>query len=88
MPAYVVVTPLCRGMQDDPVPPGEVVELKAKEGDALVAIGALTPGPRGLSDMKRPELVKEAEKEGVEITSGMTNVQVVAAIEAKRATNG
>jgi len=45
MPYYEVVTPLDNG-GDEPVAPGETVELSKEEGDALVAIGALKPGSR------------------------------------------
>lgn len=37
---YIVVIPLRNG-GEKAIPPGETVEIDAKEGDALVAIGAL-----------------------------------------------
>jgi len=43
MPRYVVHTPLRRGRGIKPAAPGDTVELGATEGDALVAIGALSP---------------------------------------------
>lgn len=43
MPRYVVHTPLRRGRGIEPAAPGDTVELGAAEGNALVAIGALSP---------------------------------------------
>jgi len=43
MPRYVVHTPLRRGRGIEPAAPGDTVELSAAEGNALVAIGALSP---------------------------------------------
>lgn len=40
MPQFKVITPLDRG-DGERVAPGETVELGAREGNALVAIGAL-----------------------------------------------
>jgi hypothetical protein len=52
MPFYVVVTPLRNGSRK-PIPPGETVELGKKEGDALVAIGALARSDRqSLEELK------------------------------------
>lgn len=122
---YIVVTPLRHGRGPKPTPPGEPVELDERQGDALVAIGALTrfaddtiarivgidvtgepaagqgegvqlpggtdgdgkplaPIVKPLAAMKRAELVIEAARLDVPIAAGMTNKQVVAAIEAKR----
>jgi len=44
MPMYRVVTPLRNG-GPDPVAPGDPVKLDAVDGDALAAIGAVTPMP-------------------------------------------
>lgn len=125
---YIVVTPLRHGRGPKPTPPGEAVELDERQGDALVAIGALAHAPddtvapivgidvtgepaagqgegvqlpggtdgdgkplapiaKPLSAMKRAELVIEAARLDVTIAPGMTNKQVVAAIEAKQAGN-
>jgi hypothetical protein len=54
MPQFKVITPLDRG-DDELVAPGETVELPAKEGNALAAIGAL-------EKVKAPAKEKAAEK--------------------------
>lgn len=100
MPRYLVLTPLRNG-GPEPAAIGKPVELDAIEGAALAAIGALEPldddtvappppppppaQPKPLSKMNRAELAIAAHDAGVTIADGMTNKQIVAAIEAKRA---
>jgi hypothetical protein len=92
MASYIVRTPLRHGRGSEPTPPGETVVLDQAEGDALVSLGALEPVPddaepaqKPLARMNRAELTAAAGAAGVEIAPGMTNKQVVAAIEAKAA---
>jgi hypothetical protein len=53
--SYVVITPLRNG-GPKPVPPGETVELDAKEGDELVLIGALGEGKKVARSAPLPPL--------------------------------
>jgi hypothetical protein len=95
--SYEVVTPLRNG-GPKPVPPGETVELDAKEGDALVALGALKPGvakkvaaadppsePKPLAEQNLQELKATAKAEKVS-RYGLINdeAKLREAIEAHR----
>lgn len=99
MPRFEVITPLRNG-GDEPIAPGEIVELPEKEGAALAAIGAVkrlagdgkaTSKPAApqtapqLVKLGKTKLVALAADEKVAIAANATAAEMADAIVAARA---